>query len=520
MESSQFVAVYFCYISILLSVKPCLSNYTGAVYEHVTFFVVENKTELTRPAALEIMKKNLDVYQTQAVLAKSKGADIIVFPEDGLYGFDFTREQIFPFLEIIPDPSKLEKSWIPCTDPDRFDNTEVLGELSCIAQNSSIAVVANMGDVQYCDKSDPHCPEDGRYQFNTDVVFDTDGTLLAKYHKQHLFHEDQFNTPQKVEIVIFKTSFGVTFGVFTCFDMLFYDPAIVLVEKFGVRNIVFPTAWMDGFPILASVEYQQAWSRLTCANLLAANQHVPRLDIVGSGIYSCGEALSYVYDLKTDEGHLLVASLPNLEMHPKLPLEHDTCQSNNVPSNLPLYDMKHESCQSKNVPFNLPANDIKQARSIFHSKLLHDIYTFVKIDGAAGNASVCANEFCCYASYTLPSQQPLDNELFALGAFNGQHDSYSYIIQACVLIKCNSMLKDSCGMATLTSSTIFNSFQLMGNFSSKAYVFPEVLASNVELIAAKEISISGNVNMSVNSFEKPLLSAVLFGRIYELDHVE
>ena len=496
MEFVKYIAVYFSFIAIVLSVKPCMSNYTAAVYEHVTFFVIENKTELTRPGALEIMKKNLAVFQTKAALAKSKGAEIIVFPEDGLYGFDYTREQIFPFLEIIPDPQQLEKSWNPCTDPDRFDKIEVLRELSCIAHNSSIAVVANMGDVQYCNTSDPHCPEDGRYQFNTDVVFDTDGTLLAKYHKQHLFHEKQFNTPLKAEIVIFKTSFGVRFGVFTCFDMLYYDPAIELVKKFGVRNIVFPTAWMDGFPILASVEFQQGWSRLTCVSLLAANQHLPLVDMVGSGIYSCGEALSYVYDMKTYEGHLLVASLPNLEMHPE---EHDTCQSNHV-------------------PFNLQQYDEKLAGSPFQSKLLNDLYTFVKIDGAEGNASVCANELCCYASYILPSQQPLD-ELFALGAFNGNHNPEGYIIQACVLIKCNSMEKDSCGTPTFTSSTIFNSFQLMGNFSSKAYVFPEVLASNVELVPAEAISISGYV-MSVNSFEKPLLSAVLFGRIYELNHVE
>ncbi|KAL9961908.1 hypothetical protein ACROYT_G030944 [Oculina patagonica] len=500
MESLQFIAVYFSLISIVLSAKPCLSNYTAAVYEHVTFFGIENKTEVTRPGALEIMKKNLAVFQTKAVLAKSKGAQIIIFPEDGLYGFDYKREQIFPFLEIIPDPSQLEKSWNPCSDPDRFKDTEVLRELSCIAHNSSIAVVANMGDVQYCNKSDPHCPEDGRYQFNTDVVFDTDGTLLAKYHKQHLYHEDQFNTPQEAEIVIFKTSFGVTFGVFTCFDMLFYDPAIELVQKFGVRNIVFPTAWMDGFPILASVEYQQGWSRLTCVNLLAANQHLPLVDMVGSGIYSCGEALSYVYDMKTYEGHLLVASLPNLEMHTEQPIQRETCQSNKVPFNLWQYAMKQEE-------------------SPFHSKLLNDIYTFVKIDGTQGNASVCANELCCHASYILPSQQPLENELFALGAFNGHHDPEGYIIQACVLIKCSSMEKDSCGSPTQTSSTIFNSFQLMGNFSSKAYVFPEVLASGVELIPAKAMAISGNV-MSVNSFEKPLLSAVLFGRIYELDNVK
>ena len=84
------------------------------------------------------------------------------------------------------------------------------------------------------------------------MVFDTDDTLLAKFHKQYLFHEGQFSTPQRAKIVIFKTSFGVSFNVFTCFDMLFYDPAIKLVEKFGVRNIVlFPTAWMVGFPILS-----------------------------------------------------------------------------------------------------------------------------------------------------------------------------------------------------------------------------------------------------------------------------
>lgn len=164
MEFAKFVAVYLSCICFVLSAKPCTSNYTAAVYEHVTFFVIENKTELTRPGALEIMKKNLAVFETKAVLAKSKGAEIIVFPEDGLYGFDYKREQIFPFLEIIPNPSQLQTSWNPCKDPDRFDNTEVLRELSCIAHNSSIAVVANMGDVQYCDiKLDPHCPKDGRY---------------------------------------------------------------------------------------------------------------------------------------------------------------------------------------------------------------------------------------------------------------------------------------------------------------------------------------------------------------------
>lgn len=58
-----------------------------------------------------------------------------------------------------------------------------------------------------------------------------------------------------MEIVIFKIFFGVIFGVFICFDMLFYDFVIEFVEKFGVRNIVFLIVWMDGFFILVLVEY-------------------------------------------------------------------------------------------------------------------------------------------------------------------------------------------------------------------------------------------------------------------------
>ncbi|CAM4534273.1 unnamed protein product, partial [Lepidochelys olivacea] len=177
-------------------------------------------------------------------------ARIIVTPEDGIYGWVFTRETIYPYLEDIPDP---QVNWIPCTEPERE-------RLSCMASSSAIYVVANIGDKKPCNSSDPK-------------------KLVARYHKHNLFvTETQFDYPKEPEFVTFNTSFG-KFGIFTCTDILFHDPAVVLVSKLQVDTVLFPTAWMNTLPLLSACQFHSAWAMGMGVNFLSANTHNSSLDM-------------------------------------------------------------------------------------------------------------------------------------------------------------------------------------------------------------------------------------------------
>lgn len=54
---------------------------------------------------------------------------------------------------------------------------------------------------------------------------------MARYHKQNLYFEKAFDIPPKPEIVTFDTPFAGRFGLITCFDILFHEPTVTLLEK-------------------------------------------------------------------------------------------------------------------------------------------------------------------------------------------------------------------------------------------------------------------------------------------------
>ena len=114
--------------------------------------------------------------------------------------------------------------------------------------------------MQPCNKVDPKCPDDGQYQYSVNVIYDSNGSFIARYFKQNLYSYEvpYFDKPTKVDYTVFNTTFGL-FGTFTSHDVMFHEPAITLVEKMKVENIVYPAAWKDELPLKAAVEFHSCF---------------------------------------------------------------------------------------------------------------------------------------------------------------------------------------------------------------------------------------------------------------------
>lgn len=93
-----------------------LDTFIAAVYEHAVIQLSDTLIPVSHEKALTLMNQNLDILEGAITSAAQQGAHIIVTPEDAVYGMNFSRETIYPYLEDIPDP---QVNWIPCNDPNR-----------------------------------------------------------------------------------------------------------------------------------------------------------------------------------------------------------------------------------------------------------------------------------------------------------------------------------------------------------------------------------------------------------------
>jgi pantetheine hydrolase len=409
-----------------------------------------------------------------------QGAAIIVFPEYGLMPSRLARHQAYNFTEPVADPNSGVQQ-IPCRQRD-VAGIEVQRRFSCMAVDNAMYITANIGERAPCDNSlDQRCPTDGRYQFNTNIVFGPDGVLVAKYRKYNLFmSEPSYDQPPTVDYSYFDTPYG-RFGAIVCFDIIFRQPSVLLVEKFNVSHVLFPTAWKNQLPYYLSVAFHQAFAIGLGVNLLSANKHYPGAGLCGSGVYGSQQTHSYRYDEISMNSSLILAEIPT--------------KPTKITSGHPLRHSYHD--------FH---NQVE-----FSGELFGDLFNFVMLKDRSGIVSVCHNSLCCSISYARDSSA----DRFALGSFRGLHTlEGEYYLEICILLKCRTDDRSQCAGDSKTSNTRFSFFKLSGSFSTK-YIYPMVIRHGVPL-STEDWDYTGEYIVSFGS-SQPLISSTMYGRRFDLD---
>ncbi|XP_034828263.1 vanin-like protein 2 isoform X2 [Maniola hyperantus] len=285
-----YIFMFLCFIRLSAQKStPADHSYVAAVVEYQ---VQSNETA------------NLQKYLQLIENAANQNADIIVFPEMTLIKRQSVVVPIYGLLKVYP---------VPAAHPELYD--EVLVSISTAAKQSQIYVVINMQEMMDCRNGGSpgeNCPKQKQYRFNTNVVFDRNGAVIDRYRKINLFGEYPRMAALTPDLGVFTTDFGVTFGHFICFDLMFQVPSIQVVQKNNITDVIFPTMWFSELPYLTAVEIQQAYAHTMNVNFLAAGANNVRVGSTGSGIFSgkAGALISLMTGVPTTR--LLVAEVPKV----------------------------------------------------------------------------------------------------------------------------------------------------------------------------------------------------------------
>ena len=416
---------------------------------------------------------------------------MIVFSEYGLMPLTVgARHVAVLFMEQVPDPHSGD--WIPCLEPPAADPDPIAVQrtLSCIALDNGLYVVANVGALEPCDGStDSACPDDGHYQFSTNVAYDPTGRLVARYRKYNLFMMEVlfYDRPSRAELVYFDTPFGRV-GTFTCFDVIFGEPAWSLAERCNVSHVAFPTAWLNKLPYYSAGPFHQSYAAATGVNFLAANVHLPRYHLCGSGVYGWN-GIPLAFRCTDDASSDLIVA------------EITANPDNKAEAGHPRW-------------FTQLPRDVEGAPD-FSRHVFEDPFNFVHLRSDSDDVSVCHNGLCCRLTYTKAQS---GSDRFALGAFRGLHTAEGqYYVEICLLVSCLNGNETYCGEGSTTSTTYFNFFKLTGNFSTH-HIYPQIVTTGVKPTTdAWEFKRGVGTLVLPRPSSTPLLSATLYARRFDLD---
>ena len=214
---------------------------------------------------------NLRKARDFAVLAKKSGVELIVFPEMVDTGYS------------MPVIQKHAKKWSDGAVP----------ELQEIAKETSIAIVAGISD------------RDGVSIFNSQVLVNGQGEVVAKYRKIHLVTAAPLD--ERVCLSPGNKFVGCKIGKFNvglsiCYDLRFPEMARTLVVERGANVIVNSSAWpvvrAEHLRILALARAVENQSYFIIANRVGTDD----------GVTFCGSSL-----IIDPSGAILAAASPDRE---------------------------------------------------------------------------------------------------------------------------------------------------------------------------------------------------------------
>ncbi|ALC48761.1 Btd [Drosophila busckii] len=432
----------FVAISKQLSLPTDPTYHAGVVEFTVQKGTAKQRTEETTNLFLSIIR-GADVADL----------DMLVFPEVVLNSPETAT--------FVPDPAQ---NVTPCfmTDYDVF-----LVELSCAARSRGIYLVVNMQEKELCGKGYgadtwAPCPNDGVRIFNTNVVFDRTGKVISRYRKSHLWRREYKTRAvlKQADISTFTTDFGVTFGHFICFDMMFYEPAMRLVLEKNITDIIYPTYWFSELPFLTAIQLQEGWAYANDVNLLAADGSWPETKTTGSGIYAgrLGRLNASIYEQPTRQ--LLKAHVPK-RIHGQPAVELPTIV---LPRFQPLLTTQRITQVDTYRDFNL---------DIFATILLP--LNFLNV-----SQRVCHNAFCC--EFELQRRFIDNSNVYAayryrLGAYFGNETTVLRVDRTeqavCALFACRDAELISCGSifpagVAVANTHYFEQAHVSGDFPAAA----------------------------------------------------
>ena len=243
----------------------------------------------------EIKQVNLNRYEELVAEAAAQGAQIIVFPESGTGFLMVPLTELRAWCEPTPSPGWRAEN---CTSGTSSSTYQHAHWASCTSQKYGLDIVINFGVFDEVQQA----------YFNANAAFNRDGFLLAVYHKSHINAVPELTQPKVPDAVTFVSSFGVTFGMFICYDMWFQQPITEEIDRLGVTDFAYPNGMSSLAPLFIIDEIHAGWSLVHQVNLVSAGL----FPTAGAGSFHRGQVLAINPQLPFDlvASNVVVAEVP------------------------------------------------------------------------------------------------------------------------------------------------------------------------------------------------------------------